>query len=220
MTSGQRVRPGDGPDRVCTWLRIAIIEQGLTPGARLPEDKLAAQFGVSRTVVRAALDRLAGEGLVERANNRSARVATIGLEQATDLLQMRQGLEAMVVERLAGRLGPEAELRLQAHVALEQRASSLNRPEAVRLSGEFHVLLAELTGSALLTRFVTDMISRSSLILTSHDRPHSSSCAVREHEELIALLRTGDAGAAQAGMREHLASVMARARVVTTGSKI
>ena len=213
MTGERLVRPGDGPDRVCSGLRIAIIEQVLPPNTRLAEDRLAAQFQVSRTVVRAALGRLIGEGLVERANNRSARVATIGLQDAADLLQVRQGLEAMVIDRLIGRLSLAAEARLNAHVKREEQASSLNRPEAVRLAGEFHVLLAELTGSASLIRFVTDVVSRSSLILTGHARPHSSSCAVREHEALVGLLRMGDGGAAQASMREHLSGVMSRAHL-------
>ena len=213
VTGERLVRPGDSADRVCAGLRIAIIEQALPPGTRLAEDRLAAQHQVSRTVVRAALDRLVGEGLVERANNRSARVATIGLEDAADLLQVRQGLEAMVVERLAGRLSAAGERQLRTHVKREEHASSLNRPEAIRLAGEFHVLLAELTGSAALLRFVTDVVSRSSLILTGHARPHSSSCAVREHEALIGWLRTGNRGAAQAGMRDHLSGVVSRAHL-------
>jgi DNA-binding GntR family transcriptional regulator len=162
-------------------------------------------------VVRAALQRLGGEGLVERTNNRSARVATIGLDAAADLLAVRQGLEAMVVARLAGRLTPGDIARLQAHVAREEQASSLNAPEAVRLAGEFHLLLAELAGSPLLARYVSEVVSRSSLILTTHVRQHSSSCAVREHGALIEMIRHGDALAAQASMREHLHQVAARA---------
>jgi len=208
------VRPGDGPDKVYRGLRQAIIEQALSPGTRLPEDRVASQFGVSRTVVRTALERLGSEGLVDRINNRSARVAAIGLEAAEDLLAVRQGLEAMVVSRLTGRLTPEQIDRLQRHIAREELGSSLNQAEAVRLSGEFHVLLAELTGSVLLTRYVSEVVSRASLILTGHTLPHSSSCAVREHLALIELIAGGDAVAAQASMRAHLAQVAWRAQLL------
>jgi DNA-binding GntR family transcriptional regulator len=207
------IRPGDGPDKVYRGLRQSIIEQTLAPGTRLPEDGVASQFGVSRTVVRAALERLGSEGLVERINNRSARVATIGLDAAEDLLGVRQGLEAMVVARLAGRLDAGQIARLRAHVAREELVSSLHQAEAVWLSGEFHVLLAELTGSVLLARYVSDVVSRSSLILAGHTLPHSSSCAVREHEELIALIANGDADAALASMHAHLDEVARRARL-------
>jgi DNA-binding GntR family transcriptional regulator len=205
------LRPGDGPDHVYRGLRRSIIEQTLPPGTRLPEQDVARQFGVSRTVVRAALERLGSEGLVERASNRSARVGTIGREAATDLLEVRQGLEAMVVQRLAGRVTPAQARALREHVAREEAASSRNGPEAVRLSGEFHTALAELTGNALLTRYVSDAVSRSSLVLTAHNLPHSAACAVREHVALIESLERGDVRAAEACMREHLASVAVRA---------
>lgn len=213
MVDGRLIRPGDSAARVHERLRVEIIEQRLLPGTRLSEGALAERFVVSRTVVRAALERLTGEGLVERANNRSARVATIGLEASADLLQVRQGLEAMVVERLARGFSDEADAQLRRHIARERNASSLNRPEAVRLAGAFHVLLAELTGSETLLRFVTDVVSRSSLILTSQDRPHSSSCAVREHEELVDLLKSGQGAIAISRMREHLSGVSVRARI-------
>ncbi len=207
-------RPGDGPERVYQELRQSVIMQELLPGTRLPEDALARRFSVSRTVIRTALARLGSEGLVERASNRTARVASIGLEAVADLLAVREGLEAMVVARLAGRLASEGLGQLRAHVAREERASSLNAPEAVRLAGEFHLLLAELAGSPLLARYVSDVVSRSSLILTAHMLPHSSSCAVREHEALITLIERGDACSAQASMREHLRHVAARATLL------
>lgn len=209
------IRPGDSAERVHDQLRIDIIEQRLRPGARLSEAALADRFAVSRTVVRAALERLTGDGLVERANNRSARVATIGLEAAADLLDIRQRLETMVVERLAHGLSDGAQARLERHLALERNASSFNRPEAVRLAGEFHVLLAELTGSAQLHGFISDLVSRSSLILTTHDRPHSSSCAVREHENIVRLLTLGESTVATSCMRAHLSGIAERAGLLT-----
>lgn len=219
METRRRTRLGDSADKVYKGLRQVIIEQGLAPGARLPEDAVAARFGVSRTVVRAALERLMSEGLVERPSNRSARVASIGLEAAADLLDVRQGVEAMVVERLAGRLTPEHAARLRAHVACEEGASGSAQPEAVRLAGEFHVLLAEVTGSALLTRYVSDLVSRSSLILAGQDLPHSASCAVREHLVLLDLLAAGKVAAAKESMRHHLDRVAQRARLVRPGAR-
>jgi DNA-binding GntR family transcriptional regulator len=213
MAEQARQRPGDGPEKVYRSVRQSIIEQALAPGARLPEDALAQQFGVSRTVVRAALERLGSEGLVERINNRSARVASIGMEAAADLLGVRQGLEAMVMRRVVGQLTAEQLSRLRGHVAREELASSLNAAEAVRLAGEFHVLLAEMTGSPMLTRFVSDVVSRSSLILTAHTLPHSSSCGVREHVDLIDLIARGETDAATASMHAHLAQVATRARL-------
>lgn len=213
LSATRRTRAGDSPDRVYEALRRRIIDQSLKPGTRLAEDDVAGQYEVSRTVVRAALERLVSEGLVERPPNRSARVASIGLEAAADLLDVRQGVEAMVMQRLAGRLTPAQAAELQSHVRREERASSLNQPEAVRLAGEFHLLLAQATGSATLARYVADLISRSSLVIASHGLPHSSSCAVREHLELIDLLAAGDVQGAQDSMRRHLNHIAGRAHL-------
>ncbi|MBS0561996.1 MAG: GntR family transcriptional regulator [Proteobacteria bacterium] len=207
-------RIGDSAERVYRGLRQAIIEQALAPGAKLPEDAVAARFGVSRTVVRAALERLSAEGLVDRPVNRSARVASIGVEEAADLVALRQQIETLVMQRLAGRLAPADLGDLRAHVRREEQASSLNQPEAVRLSGDFHVRLAEATGSPLLTRYVSDLVSRASLILAGHALPHSSSCAVHDHDRLLDLLEAGDTAAAQDFMRAHLDRIAGHARLL------
>jgi len=91
-------------ETVYRGLRRAIIEQALSPGTKLPEDLVGTRFGVSRTVVRAALARLAAESLVELHLNRGATVAHPSLDEAHDVFDIRRSLERLVVERLAGRL--------------------------------------------------------------------------------------------------------------------
>lgn len=212
MTEGeQRRRPGTGPAVVYDGLRRSIIEQTLQPGARLAEDAVALQFGVSRTVVRSALDRLTAEGLVTRANNRSARVASPSLEECADLFDLRVAVEGLVVQRLAGVMSEDQASRLLAHVECEQAARGDNRPEAIRLAGEFHILLAELTGSAALTRSVSDLVSRCSLVLTGTKSPHSSECAIDDHLHLVQKLRCTAGKGASALMTRHLHSVLGRA---------
>jgi len=62
-------------DFACRALRQAIIEQALPPGTKLPEDELGARFGMSRTLVRAALAQLQSEGLVDAPARRTATTA-------------------------------------------------------------------------------------------------------------------------------------------------
>src|SRR3989344_5409667 len=71
-------------------LRQAIMEQALTPGTKLPEDPLAEQFQISRTLVRAALARLASEGLIEMGNKRTATVAQPSLDEARAVVEVRR----------------------------------------------------------------------------------------------------------------------------------
>jgi len=208
---GERRTPVLRAESVYRALRRAIIEQALKPGMKLPEDSIGEQLGVSRTLVREAFGRLAVEGLVELKPNRGASVAYPTLEEARDVFEVRRGLERLVAESLAGRLTPAQAAELEAHVEQEERAHEQDGPESIRLSGEFHIKLATMTGNALLLRYVKEASSRCSLILAIYGRPHSSECAVSEHRQLIEALRAGDAVRAAELMDHHLRAVVTRA---------
>ena len=127
----QNETPKNGADRgsaIYRALRHAIIEQALEPGAKLPEDAIGERFGASRTIVRHVLGQLAAEGLVELRRNHGAMVATPSWDEARDVFDVRLGLEALVVARLAGRLTPEQIRRLNAHVDEEERARGNDEP--------------------------------------------------------------------------------------------
>jgi DNA-binding GntR family transcriptional regulator len=204
---------GDRADTVYRALRRAIIEQALLPGVKLPEDAIGERFGVSRTLVRHALGRLAGEGLVELRRNHGAAVAKPSWEDARDIFTVRVCLEQLAVVQLAGQLTPEQVHRLERHVQEEEVARGTNEPLSIRLAGEFHTLLAEMTGNALLARYVSEVVSRFGVILALYGRPHSSECAVSEHRTIIKALQDGDATGARAVMEEHLDAVAGRALI-------
>ncbi len=200
-------------DAIYASLRRAIIEQALKPGARLPEDQIGDTFGVSRTSVRGALIRLAAEGLVEMRPNRGAAVATPTLEEAHDVFDMRRTLEREVVTRLCRKMSKDGIDALEAHLKEEERALRGGGPRSIRLSGEFHILLAELTGSRTLTDYVSQIVSRCSLILAHYGRPHSAECGCEEHARIIEALREQDAPRAMEIMEHHLGAVQSRARL-------
>jgi DNA-binding GntR family transcriptional regulator len=209
----------DRAGQIYRALRHAIIEQALEPGAKLPEDAIGERFGASRTIVRHALGQLAAEGLVELRRNRGATVATPSWDEARDIFDVRLGLERLVVSRLSGRLTAEHIKRLNAHVDEEERARGNDEPLSIRLATEFHILLAEMTGSPVLTRYVSENASRCGLTLALYSRPHSSECAVSEHRAIIAALANGDADGATALMDEHLEAVAGRALIVSKPPK-
>lgn len=211
----QSIRPllPDRSNAVYEGLRRAIIEQALLPGDKLPEDAIGEQFGVSRTLVRSSLTRLASEGLVEQKRNKGASVASPSLSSARDIFDVRRKLEELVVQLLAERLHREDAQRLRAHIERERSAHAQDGPESIRLAGEFHILLAEMTGNALLVRYVSEVTSRCSLILALYGRPHSSECAVNEHAQLIDALEAGRADDACRIMAHHIGAVQERAHI-------
>ncbi|HWJ74381.1 MAG TPA: GntR family transcriptional regulator [Kaistia sp.] len=197
--------------RVYAVLQQAIVDQALPPGTRLPEDSIGAQFGVSRTIVRAALQRLAADGLVEMKVKRTATVARPSLEEARAVFEVRRCLEREVARLVAEKWNDGFAARLAAHLAEEQQAADGGDSKAtVRLAAEFHVKLAGMSGNPLLVRYVTEVVSRCSLILSVFGRPHQSECAIGEHRTIIEALAAGDAARAAAAMDHHVALVERR----------
>ncbi|MCJ2008390.1 GntR family transcriptional regulator [Methylobacterium sp. J-092] len=213
---GNRAQFGsaDRVGAICRALRQAIVERAVVPGDRLPEDALGERFGVSRTIARQALGQLASEGLVELRRNRIAVVATPSWEEARDTFDIRIGLERLVVARLAGSIDAVQEAALQAHVDSEEAAQRGGEPGSIRLATEFHLLLAQMTLSPVLERYVGELAYRCALILSLYSRPHSAECAVAEHRALIAALTAGDVARATSLMDRHLDAVAERARIV------
>lgn len=207
------VDPSDRVGTICRALRRAIIEQALAPGAKLPEDALGDRFGVSRTIARHALGQLAAEGLVELRRNRIAVVATPSWQEARDAFDVRIELERLVVRQLCGRLTKAQIAELRAHVGEEDAAREGPDAVSIRLATEFHILLARMTNSPILIRYVSEIAYRCCLTLSLYSRPHSSECAITEHRALIDALAGGHSERVMDLMHDHLDSVAKRALV-------
>ena len=212
---GKRVVTPTRTEQVHAALRQAIIEQQLTPGARLPEDMIGESFGTSRTIAREALLRLSVEGLVDLLPNRGAFVANPSLNEGRDVFVVRRGLERMVVQQLSGQLDPSQICELRTMLEQEELAASRDDCEAIRLAGEFHLRLAEMTGNKLLIRYLTETVSRCSLVLTVYGRPHSVDCGIDEHRQIIEALIAGDGAKAADLMEHHIEQVAGRALLET-----
>jgi DNA-binding GntR family transcriptional regulator len=204
---------------ICRALRRAIIEQALEPGAKLPEDSLGERFGVSRTIARYALGQLASEGLVELRRNRIAVVVTPSWQDARDIFDIRMDLERLIVRKIAGKLSSSQIARLKAHVEAEREAHDGPNAVSIRLATEFHIMLASMTNSPVLVRYVSEIAYRCCLTLSLFSRPHSSECGISEHIAIIEALQEGDANKAMSLMHSHLDSVANRALVEPTPAR-
>lgn len=198
-------------DVVYRILKRAILDQAFAAGMKLPEDSIGERLGVSRTIVRQALARLNGEGLIELRPNRGACVSHPSVEDGHNIFAVRRALETLVVDSLIGRLTPPKIEALEAHLDAEDKARVSDPSASIHLAGEFHVLLARLTENAILSRYVTELVSRSSMILSLYGRPHSSDCAVSEHRTLIAALARNDREKARDLMGHHIEAITVRA---------
>lgn len=189
-------------------LRDAIIEHRLVPGTKLSEAEVGKLFDVSRTVVRAALQSLTFEGLVRAERNRGAFVASPSPEEAKQLFEARRQIEAGIARIAANQATAEAFARfdacLEEETRLLQERGPASRRAAIRASGEFHILLADVAGNPIMRRFMEELIARSSLVIALYGRTGASSCGHNEHGDIVAALRDRDAEGASRLVLTHI----------------
>lgn len=193
-------------DAIYEKLLTAIFEHRLPPGMKLGEEGLARIFGVSRARIRSVLPRLAHEGVVRLEPNRGAFVAQPTVEEARDVFETRRILEPAIVHKLALDHDARRDVApLRQHVAAEAKARAQGDTRAiVRLSGEFHILLAERAGNALLAKSMRELASLTCLIIALYDKPSVPSCLGEEHGQIVDALAAGDGERAARLMLEHL----------------
>lgn len=195
---------------ICGKIWLAIAERRLRPGTRLKEEQLAEIFSVSRARVRQALTMLERDGLVTIMPNRGAFVSEPSVDEARDVFVARRAIEQCVVERLCERASPKDIVRLRAHIEEERIAAhSGNLSDIVRLSGGFHLLLAELSGSSFLFGIMRDLVSRTSLITAMYRSNHHYDCGPNEHLAVVEHITARDSASAIREMAEHLHHVEA-----------
>ncbi|KAA5606362.1 GntR family transcriptional regulator [Roseospira marina] len=196
-------------DDVHRHIAEAIIDRRLPPGVKLVEQNLADIFSVSRARVRAALSRLALEKMVTVEPNRGARVATPSVEEARQVFDARFLVEDGIVRAAARAMDAAARARLEAHVQAEADARARrDRHAVIRLSGEFHLLLADIAGNGVLLDFLRELISRSSLVISVYERPGATDCSHHGHHDLLHHLIARNAEGAATAMRQHMEEIV------------
>lgn len=186
----------------------AIMEQMLPPGTKLGEEKLAGVFGISRTRIRQVLARLAQESIVTLIPNRGAFVASPTVDEAREVFEARRLIEPALIERLTQSVTAADIASLRAQVRKEAAArEAYNRRAIIKLSGEFHMMIAEMSGNATLGKWMRELVSLTCLIIILYDSPTLPACPYHEHNELIDAIEARDAKGGVKQMLRHLEHV-------------
>lgn len=195
----------------------AILDHRLPPGTKLVEDKLATAFGVSRTRVRPVLVRLANEQVVTLTPRRGASIAQPTVQEAREVFEARRLIEPRLVALFVECASAEDIATLVDTVNAEEAArTSGDMRRAIRLSGDFHLHIAQAAGHQTLGRILRELVSRTSLVLMTYSPVHSqvreeaTACGCREHRALIDAIRLRDAPEAARRMLDHLARIEAQ----------
>jgi len=194
--------------RIADSITTAIIERRLMPGTKLAEQKIADIFKVSRTLVRQALMQLSRDHLITLEPARGARVAEPSVDEAKQVFETRNMLEAAMIRRAATEFGAAQIAELRAHLKAESLAvQRTDVPGRTRLLADFHVVIARMLGNEVLAHMLGDLVSRCSLIALMYQSAHSAEHSYEEHVAIVDALEKRDARAAVRLMESHLNNV-------------
>lgn len=195
---------------VVSGIREAILSGRFVPDQRLIEADLSEQFAASRASVRAALAELANEGLIERVQNRGARVRAVSLAEAVEISEVRMVIEGLCAAKAAERAtaADAAELR-EIGEAMRSAVASGDVLGYSRLNERLHRRVREISGQ----RTAADVLERLRAQNVRHQfrlamHPGRPQASLPQHTDIIDAIAAGDSEAAERAARAHLRSVI------------
>ncbi len=195
-------------DKAYLMLKQQILEDRYPPGSALAERRLAEELGMSKTPVKAALERLELEGYITIAPQQFVRVRELELSDIAEQYEIRTALETYIVRRLAGKLNEEQKGRLRDNL---KRQRDLLTPEAaiadrVTADAAFHMLLAEVLGNQSIFRIMSELQDRIYRVITRVFRrtPERYAASVSEHQLIADAVLAGDGEKAAKLVADHL----------------
>ena len=192
-----------GPRDAYQLILEAIDIGDYKPGDRLVESELAERFGMSRTPIREALQRLETQSILRR-DGRSLIVASLDHNQLAELYVVRSELEGLAAA-LAAKHATEEEVRVLREMVARDRAM-LGEPEALaRANRRFHQQIHLASHNRYLVQQL-DMVHRTMALLatTSLAVEGRGAAALDEHARIVEAIAAGDGAAARAALKEHI----------------
>lgn len=190
--------------QIATRITESILAKQLAPGTRLGEQQLADLFGVSRTLIREALMRLAARGIVQVSARRGWYVIEPTAAEAREAFEARRVIELGLL-RHARPLTQAALAKLRDHIAQEQGAIAGDDVGARSyLLGDFHVCLCECLGNNLLSDTLRDLTARTTLTAMLRQSSSQAVDSCEDHVHIVAALERGDIDEAERLMLDHL----------------
>ena len=193
--------------RVYNQIKNLILGNEIMPGQKLHHQQLSERLGVSRTPIREALTRLVQEGYVSFLPNRGFTCKEIGMQEAEELYELREALEAFAVEKAIATL-TDAALRQLRDKMNAYGLDVQNRFTRERLvyDQDVHLAIAELTGNETLKNTLSHVFERIVLKRRTDGLydPARGIAAHQEHLRLIEAMERRDAAGAVAVLRSHI----------------
>ena len=192
-------------DQVYQALRFAIVTVRLMPGTPISENRICRHFGVSRTPARAALLRLAEEGLIDVYPQQGSFVSPIRMGDVEDARFIRRSLEVSIMNEAAAAWTPEMGAQSRAIVKSHAQAIEDDDIDAVfREDMRFHRAFSVFAGREGVWDSILGAMARLSRIVRLFGKPERLPVVLAEHNAILDALDAGDAAAAVGSLEYHL----------------
>jgi len=199
----ESIRKESTRDKAYQAVRAAILSGKLKTGERIAEIPLSIDLGVSRAIVREALQQLAHEGLVDQNSYRGTRVVRLSPRQIDDTVQVRLMLESEAVRLLHPRL-TDANRRELKNLARSLDAAVDDPRRFIELDLALHERIWEFSGNEILCRVlrqITVPVFAMSVIMRT--QTEGAAFPRGEHKRLVAAICDGTLEEALAAVRFH-----------------
>jgi DNA-binding GntR family transcriptional regulator len=195
-------------DQVYEELRALLLSGSFEPGTRLTEADLTRMFTVSRGTVRSVLVRLTQEGYVTGETNRGVRTRSFTVEEAADILEARETLEAALAEKAAERATDEEIEELRRTLTEMEQAQQRGDQQAYSAGNRrFHQQVKRAAHQQTLAKaydtLLYPLVMRQYRNISAH---HPRSGSLQEHQAIFLSILTRNPAAAGAAMHHHVGS--------------
>jgi DNA-binding GntR family transcriptional regulator len=194
-------------DRAYAAIKQRILQNDFAGGGFLAERQLASRLGMSKTPIRAALERLALEGFVTISPQQGIIIRDLSIRDIADQYEIRAALEGFVLRSLAGRLTPAQIGRVRANLEAEQaNRDRCDIERGIALDAEFHLLFCEFLGNQEILRVMNQLRDKIHRVISQvfSLNPDRMAGSYQEHAAIADAVIRGDAALATRRIEDHL----------------
>ena len=192
-------------------IRHFIMSGIYTPGTRLSERSLQAELNISRTPIKAALEKLIFEGYLESSEDKVAIVSKIGFPEALEIYELRSVIESLSAELAASRRTEEDLADLEACIFAHRNSLKESIESAEHHDAAFHMLIARASRNTQIIKHLKPLIDHCQRVSVYHNQKNTNRVirSLEQHEEILGAIRAQDAEKAKSAMTTHMEDVIA-----------
>lgn len=194
-------------DRAYDRIKAKLLNDDYPPGTFLSERQLAGVLGMSKTPVKAALERLEAEGFISVSPQQGIVVRQLSVHEIADQYEIRAALESFAVRSLAGKLAADQVAQVKANLLAHSKLTDTSEvSRGVELDAAFHAQFVEFLGNREIIRVMDQLRERMQRIITQVFRlsPVRLRTSYDEHAAIATAVINGHGDKAAQLITEHL----------------